>query len=568
MSLLHALCTIGKSKTATSPNPRRELEHILLELGSRASKHVDPSRLQLALRGLREPPGKELVRVAVHGLDATIPTARRVFRALLADPLRDEEDWERELETLDPKSPFLVRTFPTTDDHVTFVVEDDAARLRELHVSSPELNGLDLEFVLTESLAPANQNAGTATMAPVHRTLFIAAELRGAVNASTLPTAGTAETDDIKVALQMEGVTNQQLRADFDLIDVSLAEEGVQLFRQGPQHGMEYERLWFASNLPTLKSWLKAGAQAAEHETKPAVRQLIVSLLHNTASSVGAEERRQPAEGSSARGTAPTLAALNDSLAEWSQKAHAELRDELESAFTGRRWRKLGWWKLFWRVDDVAMLTTEMLSQRFMPTAEHELIYLTGRIAELDAAESPYPQPPSSAVTDVSVPEGRRLGSREQTAALALTSSPVPPKWPGHIAFTRRYLQDETVPALQALAQRLVMQSLGTSGIATSLAALLYASSFASSLYEAGAVAALGIVFSLRRMQNKWEMARTFWEGEVREEGRKAVRAAEDSVATVLDKSRANGESEKEAEGRKKTRDLIAKAEDALARMK
>ena len=49
-------------------------------------------------------------------------------------------------------------------------------------------------------------------------------------------------------------------------------------------------------------------------------------------------------------------------------------------------------------------------------------------------------------------------------------------------------------------------------------------------LYEAGAVAAFGLVWSLRRMQKKWETARKFWEGEVREEGRKAVRAVEGVV--------------------------------------
>ena len=43
-------------------------------------------------------------------------------------------------------------------------------------------------------------------------------------------------------------------------------------------------------------------------------------------------------------------------------------------------------------------------------------------------------------------------------------------------------------------------------------------------LYEAGAFAALGIIWSLRRMQKKWEAARSFWENEVREEGKKAVR--------------------------------------------
>jgi hypothetical protein len=95
----------------------------------------------------------------------------------------------------------------------------------------------------------------------------------------------------------------------------------------------------------------------------------------------------------------------------------------------------------------------------------------------------------------------------------------------------------------------------------------LYLSSFASTLYEAGAVAALGIVYSLGRMQRKWEAARSFWEGEVREEGRKAVRGAEESVAAVLENNGGSNETLDTGE-LQKTRGLIARAEDALARMK
>lgn len=59
-------------------------------------------------------------------------------------------------------------------------------------------------------------------------------------------------------------------------------------------------------------------------------------------------------------------------------------------------------------------------------------------------------------------------------------------------------------------------------------------STVSTSVYEAGAVAALGIAWSLKRMQGKWETARKFWEGEVREEGRKAVKGVEGIVGNVL----------------------------------
>jgi hypothetical protein len=92
----------------------------------------------------------------------------------------------------------------------------------------------------------------------------------------------------------------------------------------------------------------------------------------------------------------------------------------------------------------------------------------------------------------------------------------------------------ETVPVLQALAQKLVLQTLTTSTFTSALAGLMYISTISTSVYEAGAVAALGLVWSLKRMQGKWETTRRFWEGEVREEGRKAVRGVESAVGDVL----------------------------------
>ncbi|KAM4066616.1 hypothetical protein HRG_000695 [Hirsutella rhossiliensis] len=571
-------------QSAASDGPRAELERTLLELQSRHPNLVNLSRLQLALQGLRQPPGHEVVRIAILGL-ADGQMAKTVLKSLLSDPLKDEEAWERELNEHDASKPLVVRVAPSQRRNVDLHISTDAA-LHELHVSSPSLNTLNLEFLLMQVTAPygaigdvslhtledavlvptvdvpsADHRVSPVTT-PVHRALLIADGLMGAVNVSALPISEAG--DLVKAAVQLQGVSRGQLEATFDVIDASMAEQGVRLFRQGPQNAMEYEHLWSASNLPTLVTWLKAGATTAGDATKPAVRQLVASLLQNALASIQAQESRKLSRTFSAQSDSPALGDLNHRLAQWTQQAHAELQEELDLAFTGRRWRKLGWWKLFWRVDDVAMLTNEMLSRRFMPTAEQELVYLTGRIAQGGGHLPHYPQPASQ--RDVEASESRN--PREHAPAFGGGAASTLPKWPGHIAFTRRYLQNETVPALQSLAQKLVVQSLGTSGLTTSLAALLYVSSWASSLYEAGAVAALGIVYSLGRMQKKWETARGYWEGEVREEGRKAVRGAEESVAAVLDVGGPSTTSGQETKELGEARELVAKAEDALARMR
>ncbi|PHH86007.1 hypothetical protein CDD83_10874 [Cordyceps sp. RAO-2017] len=572
----------------------------MLQLQGRSPNLVDLSRLQLALQGLRQGPGHEVVRIAILALDGASdagPAARKLLRSLLADPLGAEEAWERELEGHDADRPLIVRVAPVDGlrQAARLHISSDTA-LDELHVSSPALNGLNLEFLLTRVTVPrgaagrvsapaledallvptvdipSGEQRTSPVTTPVHQALLVADGLDGAVDASALLGSDTTSSGSVRAAVQLEGLSDGHARqrletSVIDVIDATLADRAVQLFRQSPRNAMEYEHLWFASNLPRLVAWLKAAAAAEGEATKPAVRRLVASLLQRTLASVQAREAAKLAEARS-----PALDGMERLLAQWAQRAHAELQDELDLAFTGRPWRKLGWWKLFWRVDDVAMLTNDMLSRRFMPTAEQELVYLAGQIAQAGRGGDPppYPQPVSSRVDEASRSRRWRLalGGFQMGSAAVEAGTSALPKWPGHIAFTRRYLQNETVPALQSLAQKLVFQALGTSGLTTSLAALFYASSLSSTLYEAGAVAALGIVYSLGRMQKKWEAARSFWEGEVREEGRKAVRGAEESVASVLQAPGPDGTAEDDPAELDKARELVAAAEDALARMR
>lgn len=575
--------------TAADPNSARaELEQALLNLQKHAPAFVNLSRLQLALQGLRQRPGRESVRVAILGLvdgaDAG-RAAKDVLRLLLADPLKDEAEWERQLEQHDPENPLIVRVGPAVESETGFTISKTNL-LSEIRVSSADWNGFDLELLfmkintpaasiggVSQSAAnallvptvniPSAENRVTPVTSPVHKTILVADGLMGAVGLAALP--GLEGHDSILSAVNLKGVKRDQLDASFEVVDSSLAEKGVHLFRQGPQHAMEYNKLWSSSNIKTLGTWLKSGLTASDASTKPVVRRLIASLLQNTISTVQAEEARKISASTST--SSPFVPkSLENALNQWAQRAHAELQDELDLAFTSHRWRKLGWWQLFWRVDDVAMLTNEMLSQRFLPTAQQELVYLAGRIAEYAQTSPKYPQPISKKDVETAL---KQLGPGDISGAVPVATSSSPlPKWPGHIVFTRRYLQNETIPALQALAQRLVLQSLGTSGMTTALAALLYISSFSGTIYEAGAVAALGVMWSLSQLQKKWDAARSFWEGEVREEGRKAVRGAEDSVAEVLV---GGGKHETTLEGTEeldKVREMVAKAEDALVRLK
>ncbi|OTA04719.1 hypothetical protein A9Z42_0052970 [Trichoderma parareesei] len=583
-----------QSTSATSvrvpSSTRNELEQALLELEKKIPGLVNLSRLQLALQGLRQQPGQESIRVAVLGISngsSGREAARKVLKALIVDPLVDEQEWEKRLDEHDTSKPLIVLVGPSQGKVTRLVTSKNLPDV--LEVSSAELNGLNLELLLTGVEVPVN-GSGVATVqaledavlapaidvasadehgapvpAPVHQALLVADGLTGAIRIAGLPILDSG--DAITAAVDLKGFSKEQLGTNFTLIDTSLAEEAVKLFRQGPHNAMEYEHRWSTSNVGMLVAWLKVGLKAADDETtKPAVRKLIASILQGAHSAIEAESTsHELARELSANMSSPELRAMNEMLSEWAQSAHAELQEQLDLAFSGRRWKKLGWWKLFWRVDDVAMLTNEILSQRFLPTSEQELVYLAGRIAQLQGQVGHYSQPISSRETGSDRPSA---GFTENEPVIPTSPRSRLPKWPGHIAFTRRYIQNETVPALQSLAQQLVVQSLATSSVTSCLAALLYVSSFSSTIFEAGAVAALGIVYSLGRMQKKWETARDFWEGEVREEGRKAIRAAEESAAGVLDGTQQDKNLAQRLKELEDASELVAKAEDALARLK
>lgn len=578
--------TVASSAAVESNDPRKELEQALRQLQSRAPNFVNLSRLQLALQGLHQPPGDEVIRIAILGVgDGPDDSVKRVLRALLADPLVDEQPWEKELAGCDPARPLILRLRSRPQEETAWTLEKNGPGLNEMTVTSSSLNGIDLELLIMnlELLPTPNQGLSAQDVedallspmvsipaadgkeapiaTPVHKTLLVADGLTGAVSLAGLPRLVQEKGSTIGAAVNMEGISNDKFSSEsFKIMDVALAEKAVEVFRKGPQHGIEYERLWFASNFPALRDWLRSGLKSRDQETKPVVLELVASLLQNSTSAIEAEEARDISRALSIKHL-PENSDLRNALDSWAQRAHAELQQELDLAFTGRRWRKLGWWKLFWRVDDVATLTNDMLTQRFLPTTEQELVYLAGRIAGPKGEEVSYQQPATS-------PEVEQAAMTLASGQQASQISPILPKWPGHITFTRRYLQNETIPALQALAQKLVMQSVGTSGLASSLAVLLYASSLVSTVYSAGAVAALGIVYSLGRMQKKWETAREFWEGEVREEGRKTIKATEESVADVLEGGRA-GENGRAAQMEiQQARELLAKAEEAFSRLK
>ncbi|KAI8952227.1 hypothetical protein F4801DRAFT_234072 [Xylaria longipes] len=576
-------------------DPRKELESILLDLQKHAANYVNLSRLQLALNGLRQKPGDESIRVAILGLtDGSAPTntAKEVLKLLLSDPLKDPEAWEQEVEQHDLAEPMIIRIDAEKRGSEPAISLTKGNLLREIHVSSATLNGHSLEILIADTnpflpvsdkgaldgfedsvLVPtvdiptSNTGQYTPITTPVHKALVVADGIRGAASVLSMPPLENPGV--LKYAVNIPEYKPTEASAlPFTPIDTSTARIGLDLVRKDIGNAIEYEHLWFQSNIPKLVDWLKADILTTpDNVTKPPVRELIASLLRNASASIRAEEARLLKLSASSINTRIGLT-TDSGLTEWAESAHSELQEQLDVAFSGGRWRKLGWWKLFWRVDDVGMLTSDILAQRFLPEAERSSIFLAGRMREAGFTlfkplrTSPYPNQTPVAGSQPSNPVANldlAKSSRQET------------RWPTNIPDTRNYLQTETVPALQALAQKLVLQTLSTSGLMTALGALVYVGTLTTTLYEAGAVAALGIVWSMRRMQKQWETARDFWEGEVREEGRKAVKGVEEAMVSALTESSKQG-IEKDAtdiqDSLTKAKDLVTRAEKVLDELK
>jgi hypothetical protein len=576
------------------------LKAALNDLQKHFRSYVNLSRLQLALRALEQKPGEETIRIAIlalPGQEWTSAKVRELVRLLLADPLKEEEEWESVLTTdQDPGRPVLLRIGEESSDPANPGINNRL--IQELSISSPTLNAHRLEILVMEAdnlsdagglqedigdnvLVPSieipvsSTGKYTSVTTPVHKALIVGDGILGAASLVRLPIQ--ADSEIIKSAVDLPGLVQEDRdQLPFQVIDAALARSALASFRESMDNAMAYEHDWFKSGVPELLTWLKAGTlDTPGGSMKSPVRALIISVLADASQRIQYEESRQLSALLSSKVSSSALDSLQDDLTLWAQRAHTELRDQLDIAFEGRRWRKLGWWKLFWRVDDVSMIASDILYQRFLTDAEKEIIYLAGKIEEAGVfkafpaiqqshwAYKPIPEEqPSIALGSSPSPLQFKdvLGRPQDDTSLTIKLQP----WPLHIPTTRSYLSAETVPALQALGQKLVLQTLTTSSFASVFACLIYVSSLSAGVYEAGAVAAFGIVWSMRRMQKKWETARKFWEGEVREEGRKAVRAVEGVVRDVLTgpaKSTIEG-----AEELQQARQAVERAREALER--
>lgn len=409
-------------------------------------------------------------------------------------------------------------------------------------------------LVPTISIPTSDDDTHSVIQYPVHKTvicgsgpddLFAYSGLLGRAN------LGAAE-QLVHGAIELAAGASKQGSSKVTFVDTAVAEAALAKFRESVQFVSEYERGWTAGGVQDVVNWLSAkkdrGGLAPELEI------LVQSLLDSTDEGLAAKETVRLREQEASDVSAETRQSLDQTVSVWAERAHTELQKSLEEGFSSLRWRGLAWWKLFWRVDDVGAVTSEILQTRYLSQAEKEMIWAAGRVKQtglLNGAPNG-----EDFVTNASKEEETVAEEKTETAAPQQEDKP----WPMQIAASRSKLGSTTIPSLQALSQSLVLFSASTTGLTSAFSALLYSSS-TTGLYEACTVAAVGLIYSLRRQQSKWEKARSFWEDEVRETGRTALIETEN----VLRESIRNGPVRpKEELPETRAREVVGRARKAL----
>ncbi|KAJ5146215.1 uncharacterized protein N7515_000779 [Penicillium bovifimosum] len=548
------------------PSRFKELHAALEAVKDAGLEQVNLSRLQFALRGLEsETP---LIRVAGHGtnlfslwnivlgLNDAI-SARKLVRLLLADPLVPRQSWEDVLESYDADSSrgLLIRygeisesipndLLPTISVPSPILKNGNLEILVSTLSSGPDLDAAtfhaDTFLVPTVTIQTSHSGRHNVVRYPVHRTIVCANGVDGLLSYSAIVGRADLKNEAVSVhgvvqlAVNDQKPTNKQV----SVVDVDRANAALDSFRESVHNASDYERGWNGSGVQPLIDWLAASSETSTGDAlNPALVPLVESLVDAADTSAIARDAKALQDQTVGIATPEIRTNLDKGVTAWAERAHSELRSALEVGLASPRWRGLAWWKLFWRVDDVGMVTSEILDKKFLRQAEQEVIFAAGKYQQAGLLEEPLSPSPESA----------------KDSTLAAT-------WPTQIPDLRTKLLTTTVPSLQALAQGLVLFSVSTTTLTSALSALTYVAIPAATVYESCTIAAVGLIYSLRRQQKRWDEARAFWEDEVREEGRTSLMETEIALRDIV----RNGGKTVEDLSDHHAREIVARARKAL----
>lgn len=413
----------------------------------------------------------------------------------------------------------------------------------------------------------SNTDRTSTILFPVHKALVYAEGLK---NVASLPTMGTqygsAQGSMLKSVIDGNW-TDLQSIAGHSLSPINLlqAESATKSFRESLGLTAVYKRAWFGSGLASLSEWFEEGLSGQAPALKPAVRRLIEHIVDNVREAVLLHEEETKKQIESTTVPVSTRDSLDQAITWWAEVSHTELRDQLGNAFIGRDWRKLLWWKLFWRVDDVSFIAANLLQQSWLVEAEKEMIWHFGRIEQTGLGD-----PAKLLLRPQTTVDVEARATQSSLSSLVTKQEQIAHSirlWPQEISYARTHLSAMTIFPLQALSQRLLLETISITFLTSSLSAQLYFAISTTSIYEAGAIAALGFVYSLHRLQSKWSSAREKWEGSVMEEGRRVLRELEYRMREMVKNGGRKVVDEREVEDRRLVLQRLEGVRNALEKL-
>lgn len=454
-------------------------------------------------------------------------------------------------------------------------------------VESPNRVGLD-EMVLAPQLDASARTAGwtTTVIHPVHKAIVYVDSIRDCVALGRFTANSPAADGSGELIKMVLGLPARQGRIDADdpdqmaMVDVALASSALAKFRGSIENATAYEHDWFQSGMPALSSWFAQDLEARNQAMTPVVRRLVRSVLDEAEDRIDRDAAAKSEALAAATIPEGRRRAMSKSLSRWAEDAHTELRNELEAAFRGRAWNRLSWWRLLMHLEDVDRVASAILQRMWLVQAERRVIWLAGRLEGAGFLE--YQEQPTPATLPTSVqPQLASLAGVISAAPSSVTIEPeadqgdessvgTPPAdpWPTEISLARHKLSMTKVPLLQGHGQDLTDSSTTAIGGSVLLSGLLHFAVDGITLFEAGAVGALGAVFSVWNLQGKWEAARKAWQDEIREEGRKALKETENRMAAIIEAGGRPTEDPEDVAARDAAREAVTSARQALQQVR
>lgn len=246
---------------------------------------------------------------------------------------------------------------------------------------------------------------------------------------------------------------NCQYRGELLQINSESALRANAALQESPSNASMYTKLWNESGITELRSLLK------DPKIHEALKNSIISSCQEQISEIEAKVDSQ------------SLKDVSRSRTSWSQDAHRELQGSLLPKVRDTLYHDLAFYKLYARTDDVEPALAQVLDQA-LSRSQNQMQYLKGRLGssyEADAASN------------------STLKNALEPATLTLQNS----------------------------ALRTVLTSLF--GIQIPLVALSIVGAFFGgfSWYSMGALASLGVVSGLKKIQNDWLKGASKYEDQV-----------------------------------------------------